>query len=78
MVPIVPLHCWVARTALGWTLTDLARAAEVSPGSVRRFEHGGALRATTAEAIQGALARAGVIWVDAKDGGPGARLQRAE
>jgi hypothetical protein len=39
-----------------------------------RFERGYAQRATTVEAIQGALERAGVIWIDAKDGGPGARL----
>jgi hypothetical protein len=24
MVPIVPVQCWIARTALGWTVTDLA------------------------------------------------------
>jgi hypothetical protein len=38
MVPIVPVQCWLAREALGWSMTDLARAAGVSPPTVKRFE----------------------------------------
>jgi hypothetical protein len=44
MVPIVPVQCWIARMALDWTVTDLARAAEVSRDMVRKFERGGSLR----------------------------------
>jgi len=76
MAPIVGVQCWLARAALGWSLRDLARAAEVSSNSVWRFERGGAVRATTLEAIQHTLEKAGVVFIDADDGGPGARLQR--
>jgi transcriptional regulator with XRE-family HTH domain len=76
MVPIVPVQCWIARTTLGWTVTDLARAAEVSRDTVRKFERGGSLKATTVEAIQRALENVGVIFIDANDGGPGARLRK--
>jgi hypothetical protein len=72
---IVAFQCWIARTTLGWTASDLARAAEVSDTMVGRFERGGALRASSVEAIQRALEKAGVIFIDADEGGPGARLR---
>jgi transcriptional regulator with XRE-family HTH domain len=72
---IVPVQCWIARTALGWNVADLARAAQVSRRTVSDFERGGSLKATTVEAIQRALEKAGVIFIDANDGGPGARLR---
>jgi transcriptional regulator with XRE-family HTH domain len=76
MVPMVPVQCLLARTALGWSVRDLARAAEVSPDTVRRFERGGSVKASTIQAIQRALETAGVIFVDADDGGPGVRLRK--
>jgi hypothetical protein len=76
--PIVPVQCWLARHALGWSVNRLALAADVPWDSVRNFEGGSASKATTVEAIQRALEAAGVIWIDAKDGGPGARLRKAE
>jgi predicted transcriptional regulator len=76
MTAIVPLQCFIARRALGWSVRHLARAAEVTRESVARFERGCAQRTTTIEAIQGALESAGVIWIDEKDGGPSAQLQR--
>jgi hypothetical protein len=72
---IVPVQCWIARTALGWTMSDLARAAGMSRTAVRSFERGDASRAATIEAIQRALEEAGVIFIDANEGGPGARLR---
>jgi transcriptional regulator with XRE-family HTH domain len=72
---ILPVQCFLARTALGWTKSELARASATSPSAVRKFERGGSQRATTVEAIQRALENAGVIFIDAKDGGPGARLR---
>jgi transcriptional regulator with XRE-family HTH domain len=74
MAPILGVQCFLARTALGWSLKHLARAAEVAPHSVARFERGGSVRPSTLEAIQSALEKAGVIFIDANDGGPGARL----
>jgi transcriptional regulator with XRE-family HTH domain len=75
MAPILGVQCFLARTALGWDATHLARAAEVSPPTVRRFERGDSVMPRTVEAIQGALEKAGVIFIDANDGGPGARLR---
>jgi transcriptional regulator with XRE-family HTH domain len=75
MVPIVPVQCFLARTALRWTVSDLARAAELSRTAVKRFERGDSSRAATVEAIQRTLETAGVIFIDANDGGPGARLR---
>jgi transcriptional regulator with XRE-family HTH domain len=76
MVSIVPVQCWLARTALRWTVTDLARAANVSPPTVKRFERGGEVRANNVKAIQRALEKAGIILIDAKDGGPGVWLRK--
>jgi transcriptional regulator with XRE-family HTH domain len=75
MAPILGVQCFLARTALGWNLRDLARAAEVSYHTVQRFERGDSVRPSTLEAIQRALEKAGVIFIDANDGGPGARLR---
>jgi hypothetical protein len=76
MARILPVQCFLARTALGWTTSDLARAAEVSRDTVRKFEGGGSLRTTNVEAIRRALKKAGVIFINANDGGPGARLRK--
>jgi predicted transcriptional regulator len=76
MAPIVGLQCFVARSALGWSVRHLARVAKVSQHTVARFESGDVLRATTVEKIQRALETAGVAFIDANDGGPGARLRK--
>jgi transcriptional regulator with XRE-family HTH domain len=76
MAPILGVQCFLARAALGWTVKHLARAAEVAPLSVARFERGGPMRPRTVEAIQRALENAGVIFIDASDGRPGARLSQ--
>ena len=74
MAPILGVQCFLARTALGWSLSQLGRAAEVSYHTVQCFERGDSMRPSTVEAIQRALEEAGVIFIDAKDGGPGVRL----
>jgi transcriptional regulator with XRE-family HTH domain len=76
MTSILGVQCFLAREALGWTMKHLARVAEVSPGSVAHFERGGTVKASTLEAIQPTLEEAGVIFIDANDGGPGARLRK--
>jgi transcriptional regulator with XRE-family HTH domain len=76
MAPILGVQCFLARTALGWNLRDLAHAAGAAPQSVARFERGGGVRTGTLEAIQRALEKADVIFIDASDGGPGARLRK--
>jgi transcriptional regulator with XRE-family HTH domain len=72
---IVPSQSWIARTALGWTVSDLASAARMSRDTVMRFERGEMTRAATGEAIQRALEGAGIVFIEAKDGGPGAKLR---
>jgi hypothetical protein len=72
--PILGVQCFLARTALGWSLSQLGRAAEVSYHTVQCFERGDSMRPSTVEAIRRALEKAGVIFIDANDGGPGVRL----
>ena len=55
MAPIVGVQCWIARTALGWNLRQLARTAKVSTHTIARFERGYSLKA-----IQATLEKAGV------------------
>jgi transcriptional regulator with XRE-family HTH domain len=76
MAPIVGVQCWIARAVLGWNVLRLARAAGVSRTTVRRFEGGYSLKATTVEQIQRVFEKAGVVFVGTDDGGPGARMQR--
>jgi transcriptional regulator with XRE-family HTH domain len=76
MASILGIQCFLGREALGWTMSRLAHVAEVSPQSVARFERGDRVKASTLEAIQRTLEKAGVIFIDANDGGPGARLRK--
>ena len=73
---IIPMQCWLARKALGWSLRDLARAAELASNTVRRFECGRTVKAGNVEVILRALETAGIVFIDANDGGPGARLRK--
>jgi transcriptional regulator with XRE-family HTH domain len=74
VMAILGVQCFLARTALGWSAAHLARAAGLSWNSVARFERDGAVSARTIETIQRTLEKAGIIFIDANDGGPGARL----
>jgi transcriptional regulator with XRE-family HTH domain len=56
------MQSFVARTALGWNLRQLGRAAKVSAHTIARFECGYSLKATTVEAIQAMLEKAGVVF----------------
>lgn len=73
--------CRAARALLGWTAEDLAREAKVGLATVKRFELGGDARQSSLDAIQGALERAGVVFIAAAgaslNGGPGVRLRSA-
>jgi hypothetical protein len=37
LAPIVEVQCWIALTALGWNLRQLARSAKVSAHTIARF-----------------------------------------
>jgi ribosome-binding protein aMBF1 (putative translation factor) len=76
MASILGVQCFLAREALGWSMSRLAQMAEVEPHLVAHFERGGKVKARTLEAIQRTLEKAGVVFIDANDGGPGARLRK--
>jgi transcriptional regulator with XRE-family HTH domain len=78
MAQIVPVQCFLARTVLGWSGRKLANVAGVSANTVANFERGDSLKTSTVEVIQRTLEKAGIIFIDANDGGPGARLRSQE
>lgn len=69
----------MARTAIGWTIGDLAEAAGVSASAIQRAEQAEGvprMRAATLFRVQRALER-GVVFIDGDDQyGPGVRLRR--
>jgi transcriptional regulator with XRE-family HTH domain len=67
---ITPLQVKLARAALGWSLRDLARAADISPTTVTRFELGrGGLHSTNLVRLQATLEGEGVLFVPADETG---------
>ena len=69
-----PIQCKMARTALGWGVRDLAKAANVAPATVTRFEGGQGVQSRTIDALRAAL-ETGVQFIPANGGGPGVRLR---
>ena len=76
------LQVKLARTALGWSVRELADKAEVNFNTVSRFENGAGVHARTVQALEGALESAGIVFIPsgsyAGDGGPGVRLRGQE
>ncbi len=68
----LPIHCRMARAALGMGVRDLAAAAKVSVDTVARFERGDELKERTIDALQRALEAAGVEFTNGDR--PGVRL----
>lgn len=66
----------MARAALDWTTTDLAREAGVGSNTVNRFEAGQDARMSSVEKMRAALEAAGVIFVAENGEGPGVRLRK--
>jgi transcriptional regulator with XRE-family HTH domain len=69
----------MGRAALNWTVRDLAEAARVHRNTISNIEtgkYGG--DAATLAAIEVALRRAGVEFIDENGGGPGVRLRRRQ
>ena len=73
---ITTQQCKMARAALGLRVRDLAELAEVSPNTVTRIERGKQLQPRTTAAIQSALERAGVDFIEPNGGGAGVRLRQ--
>lgn len=68
----------MARTALGWSVRDLAGKADVAAGTVTRFEGGQGAYMTTVDKLRAALEAGGVEFIPANGGGPGVRLKRIQ
>ena len=68
-----------ARALIGWEQKDLAEAAGVAIGTVRRMESGdGNIRGNmeTVRKVQAALEAGGIEFIPEKNGGPGVRLTK--
>jgi ribosome-binding protein aMBF1 (putative translation factor) len=65
----------MARAALDWSTTDLARAANVGVNSVNRFETGRDARISTVEKLRSTLEVAGVAFIAENGGGAGVRFR---
>jgi transcriptional regulator with XRE-family HTH domain len=70
----------MARAALEWGVRDLAKAAEIAPNTVMRFETGrNAPNTITLKAMKQAFEAAGVRFIaegeESLRGGPGVRLK---
>jgi transcriptional regulator with XRE-family HTH domain len=76
-------QCRMARAALKWSATDLAREASIGYATVARFESGQTVQAESIASMRAALERGGVEFISAgatvKDGkgpaGVGVRLR---
>lgn len=77
-MPILPVQCRMARTALGLGVRELATLAKVSPNTIARLERGETLYERTVEAIARALETAGVEFISENGGGPGVRLRKTQ
>ncbi len=76
MSKITPESCRAARALLGWSQAHLAKAARVSPATVKTYEG----RKTTANhatlvVLEQALEAAGVEFIEEDGAGAGARLR---
>jgi transcriptional regulator with XRE-family HTH domain len=66
----------MARAAVGWGVRELAENAGVAVNTVSRFENDFGAMVETLARIQGALEKAGVVFIPAdQSGGPGVRLR---
>ena len=70
-----PIQCKLARTALGWGVVELARAANVSTQTIVRLERGEELRKTTLERITQVLEDGGIEFISENGGGVGVRFR---
>lgn len=66
----------MARAALTWSTSDLAKAADVGVNTVNRFEQGQDARISSMESMRRALTAAGVEFIPENGGGAGVRLRK--
>lgn len=58
------VQCRMARTALGWSLDDLAAASGVSRRTIARFEAGEIVLPARVTAMRHALEAKGILFID--------------
>jgi transcriptional regulator with XRE-family HTH domain len=68
----------MARAALNWTTSDLAKAAGIGINTVNRFEGGSDTRLSSVNKLRSALEDAGIAFIAENGGGAGVRLKKAE
>ena len=70
---MTPAQSRMARAALQLGIRDVAKLAKVAPSTISRLEAGEALQPRTLEAIQRALEKAGIEFIDGNK--PGVRVK---
>jgi transcriptional regulator with XRE-family HTH domain len=79
IVEMRPGQCRAGRALLDMTQTELASLAEIGLSTVVDFEkERRQVSARAVEAIQKALNRAGIEFIDENGGGPGVRLRKRQ
>jgi transcriptional regulator with XRE-family HTH domain len=73
---MLAVQCRMARSALGWGVRDLAKAAQVSTDTIARLERGEESKDKTLDAIREAFECNGVEFVAENRGGPRVRLAK--
>lgn len=66
----------MARAALGWGVRELAAKAQIMPNTVSRVENALPARKGTLDALENALGKAGIEFIEENGGGPGVRLKK--
>lgn len=74
------IQCRAGRALLDWSIPDLASAAGVGVMTVKRFEAGQTISASSIDKLKQAFTATGVALISAgeasQDGGDGARLMK--
>lgn len=69
------LQIKLARTALGWSVRELAERAGVNFNTVSRYENGSGAQTRSVEAMERALSNAGIMFIPENGGGEGIRFR---
>jgi transcriptional regulator with XRE-family HTH domain len=71
---MTPAQSRMARAALQFGIREVAKLAKVAPSTISRLEAGETLQPRTVDAIQRALEKAGVVFINGDQ--PGVRLKK--
>lgn len=74
---LTPEQIRMARSALKWSVREVATKCGLMPTTVNLIENGKTdPRASTLKAIQDAFEKAGIVFIAENGGGPGVRLRK--